>query len=57
MFIQKSFDIVVGRHKLIDVCETHPTAQQPEPNFITNQFNCVCSRRHYQLDIQTQTGS
>ncbi len=42
----KSFDIVVGRHKYIYVRETHPTAQQPEPNFITNHFNCVCSRRH-----------
>ncbi len=42
------------------VCETHPTALQPEPNFITNHFNCVCSRlagATNQPDIQTQTGS
>ncbi len=38
------------------VCETHPTAQQPEPNFITNHFNCVAGATN-QPDKQTQTWS
>ncbi len=46
------------------VCDTHPTAQQPEPNFITNHFNCVpelqlimCAvARYYDISSEADRG-